>query len=69
MSDKRQKFIVAAFRKLDANGNGTIDINEIKTQFDASRHPDVKAGLKSEDEVFTDFIDLFEGHHNVENSF
>lgn len=69
MSDKRQKWIALAFRKLDKNQNGVIDIEEIKSHFNPTRHPDVKNGSKSEDEVFTEFIDLFDAHHGVENKF
>lgn len=69
MSDKRQRWVAQAFRKIDKNQNGVIDIDEIKTHFNPSRHPDVKNGSKTEDEAFTDFIDLFDAHHNVENKF
>ena len=36
-----------AFDKLDANGNGTLEMEEVKNNFDPTRHPDVIAGTKS----------------------
>jgi Ca2+-binding EF-hand superfamily protein len=38
-----------AFNKLDKNGNGWIDIDDIRGVYDAKKHPDVLQGKKSED--------------------
>jgi hypothetical protein len=42
-----------------------IDINDIKGVYNASRHPDVKSGKKTEDEVLGEFIETFEQHHSL----
>lgn len=65
MNAFRQKIVKAAFTKLDKDGSGIIDINDIKGVYNASRHPDVKSGKKSEDEVLGEFIETFETHHNI----
>jgi len=54
---------LAAFKKLDKDGSGLIDLKDIKGVYDASKHPDVKAGKKSEDEILGEFIETFEMHH------
>ena len=54
---------MAAFKKLDKDGSGLIDLKDIKGVYDASKHPDVKAGKKSEDEILGEFIETFEMHH------
>ena len=54
---------------MDANGNGLLEIDEIKEKFDPSRHPDVKSGVKSVEECRYEFYDLFSSHHNVAQSF
>ena len=59
----RQKIVKTAFTKLDRDGSGVIDLNDIKGVYNASRHPDVKSGKKSEDEVLGEFIETFEMHH------
>lgn len=44
-----------------------MGIEDIKGKYDASKHPDVKAGKKTEDEVLKEFLETFEMHHNVAN--
>jgi Ca2+-binding EF-hand superfamily protein len=56
---------VKAFNKIDINGDGTLDINDIKGRYDASRHPEVRSGKKTNDEVLKEFLETFEMHHNV----
>lgn len=63
MNGFRVKIVKSAFNKLDKDGSGIIDINDIKGVYNASRHPDVKSGKKSEDEVLGEFIETFEQHH------
>lgn len=61
----RVNLVKQAFVKLDSNGNGTLEIDEIKQKFDPSRHPDVKQGVKTLEECRYEFFDLFSTHHNV----
>lgn len=44
-----------------------LDINDIKGKYDASKHPEVKSGKKTENEVLKEFLETFEMHHNVMN--
>lgn len=54
-----------AFQKIDYNGDGVLTVEDIKGKYDASKHPDVKSGKKTEDEVLKEFLETFEMHHNV----
>lgn len=63
MNAFRRNIALAAFKKLDRDGSGVIDIKDIKGVYDASKHPDVKSGKKSEDEILGEFIETFEQHH------
>lgn len=56
-----------AFEKLDKNGNGIIELEDIKGVYNAKFHPEVKAGKKTEDEVLYEFLDTFELHHSIKN--
>lgn len=47
LSPVRKRLVNEAFDKLDANGNGTLEMEEVKNNFDPTRHPDVIAGTKS----------------------
>jgi Ca2+-binding EF-hand superfamily protein len=69
LNDVRLNLVKQAFKKLDANGNGTLEIGEIKEKFDPTRHPDVKQGTKTTEECRYEFFDLFSSHHNVSQSF
>lgn len=65
MNQFRQKIVKSAFNKLDRDGSGIIDINDIKGVYSATSHPDVRSGRKTEDEVLGEFIETFETHHNI----
>ena len=56
---------VKAFKQIDYNGDGVLDVNDIKRSYNATMHPDVKSGKRSEDEVLTEFLETFEQHHNT----
>jgi len=49
MNMNRKKIVAMAFKKLDADGNGWIDINDIRGVYKANKHPDVVSGKKTED--------------------
>lgn len=51
-----------AFKIMDKDGSGNLDINDIRQNFNAKQHPDVKAGKKSEDQILGEFLDTFEDH-------
>ena len=50
-----------AFNILDSDKSGTIDLPEIVSRYDASKHPEVIAGKKTKNEVFRAFLDTFDG--------
>ena len=62
----RRKIAESAFKKLDRDNSGLIDIKDIKGVYDASKHPDVKSGKKTEDEILGEFIETFEMHHSLQ---
>lgn len=65
MNKFRVNIVMAAFRKIDKDGSGILDLNDIKGTYNASKHPDVKSGKKSEDEVLGEFLETFEMHHSL----
>jgi Ca2+-binding EF-hand superfamily protein len=60
MNSFRQNIVKAAFKKLDKDGSGVIDMNDIKGVYNASNHPEVKSGKKSEDDILGEFLETFE---------
>lgn len=65
MNSRRKKISLQAFDKLDTDKSGIIDINEIKYLYNAKQHPDVKSGKKTEEDIFGEFLETFETHHNI----
>lgn len=56
-----------AYQKLDKDGSGVVDIEDIRDVYNTSRHPDVLSGKKTSDQVLLDFLETFETHHNIMN--
>ena len=53
---------------MDRDGNGWLDINDIKGVYTAKSHPDVLAGRKSEEQILMEFLETFETHHSIRNN-
>ena len=67
MNPIRKDFVAKAFKKIDRDGSGILDIQDIRKTYNAKAHPDVKAGKKTEEEVLTEFLDTFEVHHSMKH--
>ena len=68
MNPSRKRVVAQAFKKLDRDGNGWIDINDIRGVYSASKHPDVLAGKKTEEQILQEFLETFETHHAMRNN-
>ena len=68
MNMARKKIVAQAFKKLDKDGNGWIDINDVRGVYKADKHPDVKSGKKTEDQVLQEFLETFETAHAMRNN-
>lgn len=67
MNKRRRRTVERCFKILDKNGNGTVEIDDIRGTYNATKHPDVISGKKTEDEVLGEFLDVFEYHFNLLN--
>ena len=67
MNQNRKAFVQKAFKKIDIDGSGVLDKADIKRNYNAKMHPDVKKGIKTEDEVLAEFLDTFEVHHSLKH--
>lgn len=70
MNNTRKALVKRAFEKVDRNGNGIVEVEDLKGVYNAKHHPDVKLGKKTEEEVLSEFLDTFELHYSLshENS-
>lgn len=67
LNDFRHGLIEKAFKVIDRDGNGFLDIDDIKDLYNAKRHPDVIQGKKTEQQILMDFIETFETHHSIKH--
>lgn len=65
MNERRVQLVERAFRSIDKNGNGIIEVSDIKNSYNARKHPDVLQGKRTEDSVLVEFLETFEAHHNL----
>lgn len=49
-----------AFRKIDKDNSGELDVQDVISTYDASKHPDVVAGKRSAGEILREFLDTFD---------
>lgn len=67
LTPNRLALVKKAFMKLDKDGSGVVDINDLKDVYNTSKHPDVLSGKKTSDQVLVDFLETFEMHHNIQS--
>jgi len=63
MNSFRKNLVKMAYNKLDKDNNGIITIADVKGVYNASKHPDVIQGKKTEDEILMMFLETFENHY------
>jgi Ca2+-binding EF-hand superfamily protein len=56
----RLALVNKAFKKLDRDNSGIVDINDIRGVYNGTKHPDVVSGKKTEDMVLNEFLETFE---------
>ena len=60
LNETRKAVIARAYKKLDVNGDGTVRLDDIAKLYDASQHPEVISGKKSEQDVYMEFMGLWD---------
>lgn len=61
----RKKLVEQAFVKFDRDGSGAVTVEDLKGLYNAKFHPDVKAGKKTEEQVFKEFLNTFEAYSDI----
>ena len=65
LNQKRLSLVEQAFQKIDQDGSGYLDVNDIKDSYRADKHPDVIEGKRTEEQVLIEFLETFEAHLNL----
>lgn len=59
LSPRRRYAVDLVLRKLDPNNTGSVAYVTLSDEYDVMRHPDVRSGARTEDDVLLDFFDTF----------
>ena len=65
MNRFRRNIAEKAFKIMDKDRSGVLNIDDIKGVYNAKNHPDVKAGKKTEEDILGEFLDTFEQHYSL----
>jgi len=65
MNSFRRKLVEQAFNRLDKDASGDLTIEDLRDVYNASLHPDVRSGKKTENQVLTEFLKTFETLYDV----
>ena len=65
LNDFRKALVKQVFDKLDRDHSGLIDYTDLKGVYNASNHPEVRSGQKTEQEAIQDFLETFEVHRTL----
>ena len=60
MNERRLKLVALAYEKLDKNGDGQVTLDDIAKVYDASKHPEVRAGRMTEEQVFVQYMSMWD---------
>lgn len=60
LSETRKRVIRQAYDKLDVNKDGTVKLDDIAKLYDVSRHPDILSGRRTPEQVFFEFMSLWD---------
>ena len=67
MNNFRKQVVQRVFEKLDNEKNGKVSFDVIRNSYNADKHPEVLNGYRTQPEILSRFIDLFEYHFNILN--
>lgn len=56
LNARRRAMILLAYDVLDRDGSGMVDIEDVKMAYDATEHPEVKAGKLTEEDALKEFM-------------
>jgi len=60
LTARRLALVEHAFDSLDANGDGILDTSELLEKYDATKHPDVVDGRRTEEDILREWVQVFE---------
>jgi len=66
MNNFRKNLVGQAFTKFDRDGSGVVTSDDLIGVYNAKLHPDVRAGKKTENQIFQEFLSTFEAYSDIQ---
>jgi Ca2+-binding EF-hand superfamily protein len=60
LNERRKKMVEMAYKVLDKTGDGQVTVHDLEGRYDASKHPDVIAGVKTQRQILNEMMELYE---------
>ena len=67
MNRKRQALVTKALKVIDLDKSGILDINDIRTRYNAKKHPEHMSGKQTEEDILYEFLDTFEQAYSIKH--
>ena len=61
LTERKKKMVDKAFKALDKDGSGVINVKDIINVYDVTKDKDFIAGKKSREQILGDFLNSFDG--------
>ena len=68
LNERRENIIKEAFKRIDTENCGVVNLSDVKTLFNSKNCPLVKEGDITEEDFYNDFMETFQAHHNLVRS-
>ena len=68
LNERRENIVKEAFKRLDTEKCGIVNLSDIKALFNSKNSPLVKEGDVTEEEFYNNFMVTFQTHHNLVRS-
>ena len=68
LNERRENIIKEAFKRLDVENCGIVNLSDVKSLFNSKNCPLVREGDVTEEEFYNNFMETFQTHHNLVRS-
>ena len=65
LNERRENIIKEAFKRIDTENCGIVNLSDVKSLFNSKNSPLVREGDITEEDFYNDFMETFQAHHNL----
>jgi Ca2+-binding EF-hand superfamily protein len=65
LNERRLNVVKEAFKRIDVENCGIVNLSDVKSLFNSKNSPLVKEGYITEEDFYNNFMETFQTHHNI----